>query len=200
VPLLVDGAHAPGQGLCRPGRYPLWVGSGHKWLGGPNGTGFVYARPELVSRLEPVWLGDRFYNYSDSEILRFEYQGTADVARWLGLASACQVSLALGPEKIAERQACLVDYLRRRLIDLPAHEIRTPAVASEASGMLTATWSPQHVAVPDLREALWQRYRVWIQPDFFYGQPGHGMRISCHPANTYQDIDRLIEALSGLLI
>jgi Selenocysteine lyase len=62
VPLLVDGAHSPGHLLSRPGAYPMWVGSGHKWLGGPNSTGFAYVSQELIPRLEPVWLGDYFFN------------------------------------------------------------------------------------------------------------------------------------------
>lgn len=199
VPLLVDGAHAPGQGPTRPARYPLWVGSGHKWLGGPNGTGFAYASPALIPHLKPLWLGDRYYNYSRDDIRRFEYQGTADFARWPALAEALRLNIRLGDAAIAARQRELTVYLRERIAGLPGLTVRTPALPSEASGMVTFTFGESHVPVNDLREWLWQKQRIWIQPDFYYGAPGHGMRVSCHFSTGEEDIDRLVDALAGVL-
>src|SRR6185436_7603422 len=85
IPLLVDGAHSPGQDFCHPAKYSMWVASGHKWLGGPNGTGFAYVAPHLVPKLQPVLLGDHYYNFADTDLTRFESKGTSDVVRLLGL-------------------------------------------------------------------------------------------------------------------
>jgi isopenicillin-N epimerase len=199
IPLLVDGAHSPGQGPCTPSRYPLWVGSGHKWLGGPNGTGFTYVAPHLIPLLKPVWLGDHYYDFTESNLLRFECLGTTDQVRWLGLTEALKLWLELKPEAIAQRQKELVGYLRTSLNSLPNVEIRTPNIAQESTGMVTFTWQPDEVLVPDLQQTLWSEFRIWVQPDFFYGQQGHGMRISCHPATTEHEIDRLIQSLITLL-
>lgn len=165
VPFLADGAHTPGQGNARPAKYPLWVGSGHKWLGGPSGTGFAYVAPHLVPRLEPVWLGDRFYerlNESRSDLTRFESTGTCDVVRWLGLARACELYLQMG---------------------------------DGASALLTFNFPAERVKTNDLRQALWSNHRIWTQPDFLLANPGHGIRISCHYSITRDDIEEFINAL-----
>jgi isopenicillin-N epimerase len=199
VPLLVDGAHAPGQGAGMADAFPLWTASGHKWLGGPNGTGVLRVAPEYVERIKPVVIGDQFY-MQPNQLLRHEFQGTTDVVRWQGLAAACEVVLALGLDSIAERQKQLVAYVRKRLSEFPGATIRTPSVDSEITGMTTVTWEAERVSVPDLRAALWDQHKIWIQPDFCYGQPGHGMRISCHVANTREEYDRLFDAIRTFTI
>lgn len=203
IPLLVDGAHAPGQGQTRPSKYPLWTGSGHKWLCGPNGTGFVYAAPHLVSQLQPLWLSDRVYLGDENDLLRFEYQGTTDISKLDGLTEACLLYESLGEEPIVARQRQLIQYLRHALAERFTGKrkatIRTPDIDAESTGMLTFTFSPDVIPVADLRETLWKDYRIWIQPDFYYGLPAHGMRISCHAATTEAELDRLISALDAVI-
>lgn len=205
VQLLVDGAHGPGQIKCRPARYPLWVGSGHKWLGGPNGTGFAYVSPDMVSRLEPVWLGDYFYEIKDADIQdlkRFESQGTSDVVRWRGVEAACELQFKLSSEKIIERSFDLVQYLRSKLEPLsPIY--KTPEHTLEPhdsrTAMLAFRFDRKRVPVADLREELWSRYQIWVQPNFIDEIPGHGMRISCHYSLNEADLDRFVSALSKVL-
>ncbi len=203
IPLLVDGAHSPGQGHTRPSKYPLWTGSGHKWLCGPNGTGFVYVAPHLVSSLQPLWLSDKVYLGEPNDLSRFEYQGTTDVSRLDGLAEACLLYEALGADAAVARQRQLIKYLRNALNERFTGKrkqiIRTPDIDTESTGMLTFTWSADQVPVNDLRDSLWQDHRIWIQPDFYYGLPAHGMRISCHIATTESELDRLMNALDSII-
>jgi selenocysteine lyase/cysteine desulfurase len=197
--LCVDGAHAPGQGPVSPGRFPLWVGAGHKWLGGPNGTGFLFAQPHLAAKLKPVNIADRYYDQYPSNLKRLEWIGTSDGnLRWLGLKAACRLQIELGQEKLWQRQQSLMKYLVESLQILPEYELRTPLVEGEQSGMLTITWQPDRVPVPDLSAHLWDRYRICVRPDLFFGKPGNGMRISCHPSNTTTEIDHLIKALKEI--
>jgi selenocysteine lyase/cysteine desulfurase len=195
IPLLVDGAHAPGSGPCRPARFPLWVGSGHKWLGGPNGTGFVYVAPKYVSQLKPVWLSDRFYELND--LSRFEWQGTGDVARLLGLTAAINLQMEIKEENVARRQQELMGYLRGKLAKLVGGQIRTPDNVAESSGLLTITWAD--CKVTHLHETLWAKYRIWVQPDFYFGNVGHGLRVSCHVSTTEAELDKLVLALNEIL-
>ena len=199
IPLAVDGAHSPGQGICRPSRYPMWLGSGHKWLGGPNGTGLFYATEEMAMRLRPAWSSDDYYSEISNPLRRLEFQGTSDVVRWKGLQSAVHLNLSLGQERIAEHQRWLALYLRQRLSEFPAAHVRTPHVEGETSGMLTVTWKPDDVSVPNLKNYLWDSHKIWTQPDYCYGQEGHGLRISCHVSIDEPDIDRLIEALKPVV-
>jgi selenocysteine lyase/cysteine desulfurase len=199
IPLLVDGAHSLGQGICSPGEYPMWITSGHKWLGGPNGTGILYVQRAWQQHLRPVWLGDRFYNEFADPLMRFEFQGTADVVRWKGLTAAIALYRQLDPGRVAARQTVLTDYLRKRLDELPSAVIRTPDTVGETSGALAVTWEAGNVPVPHLKDHLWNVYKIWTQPDFCYGDPGLGLRISCHISIEERDIDRLIEALHQIV-
>ena len=195
IPLLVDGAHAPGQGPCSPSSYPMWVGSGHKWMGGPNGTAFVYVSRELIHHLRPLTIGDRYFEKYERPIQRFEWSGTADNLRWLGLAAACQLQGKLDIEKVERRQAQLVTYLRSRLSEMKHVTVRTPS-KGRTTGLLAFTVDPAYVAVPDLRAYLWEQHKIWVQPDLKFGKPEHGARISCHVANSEEDLDHFIEAFS----
>ncbi len=199
IPMLVDGAHSGGQIICRPAQYRLWVGSGHKWLGGPNGTGFVYAAPDLVQQLKPLWLGDEYFKVRThgNTLARFESQGTADVVRWRGLTAAVNLQFEIGPEKIYKRELMLAEYLRNAVLKLHP-KFRTPAVAPNCA-LLVMHWTAEQVPVPHLRDHLWRNYKIWVQPDFMNQNPGLGVRVSCHYSVTESDIDKFVDALSETL-
>ncbi|MBY0358122.1 MAG: aminotransferase class V-fold PLP-dependent enzyme [Candidatus Obscuribacterales bacterium] len=200
LPLLVDGAHTPGQGPLAARDYPFWIGSGHKWLCGPNGTGFLYVNPQYKEYLQPLCVGDRLYQTDFSELTRLEWPGTCDVVRFAGLEAACNLHLSLGQDKIRARQLQLVAYLRQALSAFPDCRIRTADIDSESSGMLAFHFPKGRLPEVDLREQLWQKEKVWIQPDFACPEDiNSGMRISCHVYTKEQDIDRLIEILQRLL-
>lgn len=199
IPLLVDGAHAPGQGPLSLESYPLWIASCHKWMGAPNSSGLLKATPEYMERLKPLLIGDRLYDESFELQHRLEWHGTSDVVKLLGLRAAIELQLKLGPARIAERQLHLQKYLRTGLSTLAEATIRTPDLDGERSAMLTIYWKQNQLRVEDLRSALWEKHNIWIQPDFASDTPGRGMRISCNVFNKESEIDALITALSTLL-
>ena len=205
VELIVDGAHAPGQGVCRPSDFRIWVGSGHKWLGGPNGTGFVVLPPDLVPKLQPLLLGDQHYAKKDADIndaTRFESVGTADVVRWSGLREACELLMRIDPARVGKKQLLMAEYYRRAVESLNPI-FRTPDLfkekPEEASGMVVCHWPPERLKVTDIKQTLWDRFRIWVQPDFANVNPGLGLRVSCHYATSRGDLDKLVESLSQLI-
>lgn len=202
VPLLVDGAHAPGHIVARPGTYPMWVGSGHKWLGGPNATGFAFVSQDLIPRLEPVWLGDYFFNKKDDDIYdisRFECKGTSDVVRWNGLAAALDLHLQLDAPAVLAYQKALVRYLKEQLAATFDVAFRTPPFnghsGEEHVGLLTFFFQEGNLSTEDLRQSLWDDHKIWVQPDFLNKNPGQGARVSCHYSLQEQDLDTLVKAL-----
>lgn len=206
-PLLVDGAHAPGNGPCRPGRYPLWVGAGHKWLGGPNGTAFVYAERDLIPRLDPLIYGDGFYQLREEDLYdprRLECRGTADVVKLMGLKAAVELYAGLDQMLISDYQNYLVSYLKESLLSRLPARMRGPSMGlPEGEGqasMITFYFEPDFLKVKDLRQALWDEHRIWVQPDFLGVNPGAGVRISGHYSLSESDIDRFVEALSGYVV
>ncbi len=210
IPLLVDGSHAPGQIVCQPSKYPLWVGAGHKWLGGPNSTGFLYMAPHLVNQLKPVILGDRYFNKYENPLHRLEWAGTSDITRWLGLEAACGLQLELGCEAIAKRHIELQKYLRTKLESLtdrnsassplPKCEILTPNRSGEFAGMLTL-WLPDvPLTAEEFTLKMWEERKIYIAPIPVPGflpseRNGITVRASCHMSTGEGEIDALLEAL-----
>jgi isopenicillin-N epimerase len=82
VPVLVDGAHAPGLIADPLGDLDcdFWVGNLHKFTCAPRGTGVLVARGPLVPELNPLidsWGATEPYPE------RFDSQGTLDLTNWL---------------------------------------------------------------------------------------------------------------------
>ena len=94
-----------------------------------------------------------------------------------------------------------MDYARARLSEELNPVFRTPEEKEPLlkTAMLTFYFPPERVEVDDLREALWQRHKIWIQPDFLNSKPGTGMRISCHYSVAESDIEALIAALKTMI-
>lgn len=207
VELVVDGAHTPGQRDCDlPARnYRFWVGSGHKWLCAPSGTGFALLPSDVVPHFQPLLLDAEHYTKKDADIhdiTRFETQGTSDVVKWWGLAAACELFTSVGVAAIEEYQLALAQYFREEVEKL-SPEFRTPNLykenPAEATSMVVCYWPRQRLLVDDLRESLWERHKLWVQPDFLSPVPGHGLRVACHYANNKAEIDLLLEALSSMV-
>ncbi|MFH9015357.1 aminotransferase class V-fold PLP-dependent enzyme [Streptomyces sp. NPDC017943] len=82
IPVLVDGAHAPGL-LEEPlagATYDFWTGNLHKWGCAPRGTAALIARGPLRERLHPLidsWAA------ADPFPDRFDQQGTVDATAYL---------------------------------------------------------------------------------------------------------------------
>ncbi|MFI8165703.1 aminotransferase class V-fold PLP-dependent enzyme [Streptomyces sp. NPDC085931] len=82
VPVLVDGAHAPGllEAPLAGATYDFWTGNLHKWGCAPRGTAALVARGPLRERLYPLidsWAA------ADPFPDRFDQQGTVDATAHL---------------------------------------------------------------------------------------------------------------------
>ena len=87
---VVDGAHAPGHvpvELAAMGA-DAYAGNAHKWLRAPKATGFLWARPELQKRLEPLVVS---WGRPETEFAkRHEWQETRDPAAFLSVPAAIE--------------------------------------------------------------------------------------------------------------
>lgn len=206
LPLLVDGAHSPGQGPIDVSRFDIWVSSAHKWLGSPNGIGFAYINRKILERLSPVWVGHKYFETraaSASGVYAFECRGTEDMVKFLGLTAALKLQKQLGERQIAERQLELMLFARKRLAETVKPNFLLPdpkdMPSEELSALLAFDFEPSKLLVDDLVQALWERDKIWIQPDYLLPTPGHGVRISCHYSLSEEDIERFVQALSRLV-
>ncbi|MGE5149982.1 MAG: aminotransferase class V-fold PLP-dependent enzyme [Rhodospirillaceae bacterium] len=102
VPVLVDGAHGPGQvPLDLPALGADWyVGTCHKWLCAPKGCGFLYARADRRAELHPVTIS---HGYGGGFTTEFDWTGTMDPSAYLSLPAAIGFFERLGGPALMER-------------------------------------------------------------------------------------------------
>ena len=191
---LVDGAQSLGAMAVDVQRIgcDFFTGNGHKWLGGPKGTGFLYARRELIERLHPAHVGagslERFAE--DGLVLwadgrRFEY-GTRGFAAPAGLNLALDWLDELGWEAVSGRIEELTTYLKEQLSELPGVKLVTPLEWDRSAGLVT-------FQVPGRDERALQDQLVgsglYPRP---LGVGSEKIRVSCALFNDEDEIDRLV--------
>jgi isopenicillin-N epimerase len=130
VPVLIDGAHAPGQvpldiAALAPDFY---IGNCHKWLFAVKGAAFLYAAPPFRARLHP---GTISHGYGQGMEAEFDWVGTRDVGAWLSV-----------PDGIAYGETRGWSQLRQRNNDL----------ASDAAKLLAQVWGTR-IGTPDSMRA-----------------------------------------------
>ena len=200
---VVDSAHDAGalvlvDAVQSPGQHPVDVtdwgadfvaGSGHKWLLGPWGAGFLYvARP---TEFEPGRIGyfsvakDDEHSMDSSayqwhpDARRFEL-GTRAVSAYAGLEAAIETVEAVGITQIEERIAELTASLKSGLGErvLSPESSRSGLVAFDAD-------NPEKLVARLASEGIQIR---WIPEPY-------ACRASVHALNTEAEIDRLLSAL-----
>lgn len=204
LPVLVDGAHAPGQlelSLDELGA-DYYTGNCHKWLCGPKGTAFLHVRPEHQGGLNaPItsWgyvAGDGghtgFDAYTGRTLLerRLQWQGTRDICACLAVGAALDFH---------HRQ--LTPALRRHghdqgvaLMHELAERFGQAVIASDDD---FAQMLPIPVPACDaerLRRRLFERHRIEVPVTQHEGRCF--VRVSVQAYNTRADLQALARALT----
>jgi isopenicillin-N epimerase len=106
APVLVDGAHGPGQvGLDLPSLGVDWyVGNCHKWLMSAKGCAFLWASPERQQDLHPVTIS---HGFNKGFLAEFDWTGTRDPSAFLAVDAAIDFHHRLGGPTLRARNAAL---------------------------------------------------------------------------------------------
>jgi isopenicillin-N epimerase len=196
VPVLVDGAHAPGQISLdlRAIGADWYVGNCHKWLCAPKGCAFLWAGPEQQADLHPVTIS---HGFGKGFLAEFEWTGTADRSAFLCVEAAIDFHRRLGGQALMARNAALaadaVSLLCRQLNTEPGAEDAMAASMGVVRVPLTGPATPERAA--ELRERLLDR-RADSPLHAING--GIWLRISAHAYNEIEDYERLAEVVRGL--
>jgi isopenicillin-N epimerase len=106
VPMLVDGAHAPGV-IENPTPAEFWVGNLHKWAFAPRGTALLYVAGRWRGRVRsPVVSWREGEGFPGS----LEYSGVADPTPWLAAPVGTYVLRQLGLDRVRRHNAALAAY------------------------------------------------------------------------------------------
>ena len=188
---VIDGAQGPGAmpvDVHQLGCH-AYAASGHKWLLGPKGTGFVYISSEMSGALDALPLAAGRQPGSDST-------GIVNIAGLRGLGAAIDFIQALGPERIAEHNLALRRELHAELSRFNQVHIPAPADGPLTSANL-AFCLPETTDLAALRRNLVMRHQIYIRTVELAGFKG--LRASLHAYNGSDDIRRLVEALRAEL-
>ena len=185
----------------------FYVFSGHKMLG-PMGTGVVWGRRELLEAMSPYHVGSNMAHAVDFEHAEFEHgaqkfqAGTPDVAGPVGLAAAVRFFDAAGPllqrhddELVRHGLARLAEIPRLRIIGPRTPENRVPVFTFVVEGQ-PATAVARAL---DARGIAVRAGDMAALPLLKRFGTSEAVRASAYVYSTRADLDRLADALQGLV-
>ncbi|MEZ5757208.1 MAG: aminotransferase class V-fold PLP-dependent enzyme [Emcibacteraceae bacterium] len=187
----------------------LLSATSRKYLRGPRGIGFLYARKSVIEKLHPPiidlksakWLSDHEYELRH-DAKRFE-NWEFNYAAVLGLGVAVDYALDIGLENIRQRNNELADYLRHRLTEI---KNIIPHTLSKNQCAIVTFWVKNHKAA-DIVNAL-RKHHI----NTSVSEPGSTLldatknhlpnlvRTSLHYYNDEVEIDNFIEILKKIII
>ena len=197
VPVLVDGAHGPGQVTLDLGALGAdwYVGNCHKWLCAPKGSAFLWAAPDRQAELHPLTISHGFGQGFRAE---FDWTGTRDASACLAIPTAIDFHHRLGDTALRARNVTMAAEGARLLADRLGTEVGTTCTLAGAMGVVRVP-----VAAPATAEWA-QRLRQKLlaaRTD----APVHALdgaiwlRISAHAYNEIADYEALATIVSDLV-
>jgi isopenicillin-N epimerase len=190
VPVLIDGAHAPGMlSLDVPSIGADWyTGNCHKWLMAPKGSAFLWVAPERQADTHPLVIS---HGYGQGFTAEFDWIGTRDPSAWLSVPAAIDFHERLGGAKLRERNAALAREQAMLLAEIWKTERGAPDLLT---GSMAAVRLPlREAATPqralELRRVLFNEHRIEAPVTAF--ADALWVRISAHAYNCPADYARL---------
>lgn len=209
IPYLLDACQSVGQRALDVEEIgcDFLTATGRKYLRGPRGTGFLYARQSAMERFLPpvIDLHSAVWDTADGYVWA---EGAARFENWecyeagkIGLGVAVDVMLQIGAARIENRTEALADQLRKKLNDLPGVDVHD--LGGTRCGIVT--FSHSGMEAPAIQNALGARNInvstssiVSTRIDMEKRGLPTLIRASVHYYNTEDEIDRFIEALAAL--
>jgi len=177
--------------------------SGHKMLG-PTGVGVLYAKPELLEKMNPFMGGGEMIRNvtlkkSTWNDIPWKFEaGTPNIAQVIGLGAAIDYLNEIGIQSIADYEKNLLDYGQKKLQKIPGLTIY--GKAEEKSAVISFNIKnihPHDVAhILDTRGIAIRAGHHCAQPIMKRLSVPATNRASFYIYNTVSEIDTLIDGLA----
>ena len=221
VPFLLDACQSVGQMPTdvRELKCDFLVGTGRKYLRGPRGIGFLYARNAFLegkTRCEPVMLDlhgarwDAADSYAPAAGARRFEQYEVSFSAKVGLGVAVQYAMDVGIERAWARTRALASAMREELAKIPKVTVRDVGLAK--CGIVT--FDVNGVGVAEVRARLrdagvnvwtsrvcnntrleWEARRTEAETSREPGLPEDVVRASAHYFNKEWEVQRLVDGV-----
>jgi isopenicillin-N epimerase len=205
VPVMVDGAHAPGQlplSVRRIGA-EYYTGNFHKWCCSPKGAAFLATAPARQAALHPLVTshGRTAQRPERPRLwLEFDWLGSEDPSAYLAVPTALRFLENALPGGFDELLA------QNHALALKARQLLSEQLGAQPSGpesmvgtMATLLLPGTAWATPEwLYARLLDEHRVQVPVFTVPGQSERAVRISAHLYNSFNDYQRLADALASL--
>ncbi|NJK63025.1 MAG: aminotransferase class V-fold PLP-dependent enzyme [Synechococcaceae cyanobacterium SM2_3_1] len=169
IPVLVDGAHAPGM-------IPLdlqdlgadwYTGNAHKWLSAPKGCAFLWTHPQHQHQIHPLTIS---HGYGGGYVTEFDWTGTRDPSAWLAIPTVLEFWQQWGWEAVRTYNQTLVQQAGELLAAVLGCDL--PAPASMIGAMLTlplplSCWQDEAqttllTSATELHDWLWEQHQIEV--------------------------------------
>lgn len=197
VPVLVDGAHGPGQVPLAVGALGAdwYAGNCHKWLMAPKGCGFLWTAPHRRAQTHAHIIS---HGLGEGYLAEFDWTGTRDPSAFLAVTEAIAFFARLGGPALMDRNRALAWEAGAMLAARLGTDV---AALPEMAGSMAAIRLPvQGPATRDSAAALRARLMAAGTDAPVTAVDGtHWLRISAAAYNRPEDYARLAELLPAIL-
>ena len=209
IPYLLDACQSVGQMPVdvRAIGCDMLSATGRKYLRGPRGTGFLYVKRNMVTKLEPpmldlhaaTWTGPDTFEIRD-DARRFE-NWECNFAGKIGLGVAADYACDLGLDAIWEHVQALAGQLRAALSDI--HGVTVQDLGVRQCGIVSFDVAGQ---VPEAIKARLAAANMnasvspaaWTRIDMTSRGIERLVRASVHYYNTADEVDLFVEMIRSI--
>lgn len=170
----------------------FFTGSSHKWLMGPKEAGVLYVRSDAQPKLWPSEVGVFGGAVGASRV--HERLGQRDDPCIMALGEAIDFHMRIGKKKIEMQSKALADALKKELMKIPGVHMYSPTAPELGSAVVT--FRPGKAEIPPMTAALYQSHGFACATR---GGNTAGLRISPHIYNSFQQVEKVVAAISDYM-
>lgn len=168
-----------------------YAASGHKWMLGPKGSGFLYLNRHSKEKIHPMNLeGDRDH--------LVDIRGVSPLPALFGLGTAAEFLQEIGQEVIHYRILALSQKLYAELSKLEDTSLKLLSLPPEKQAPSLMTFElPRSLSCRRLVKALYEKDGITVRPIEQNGL--NAVRVSVNFFHSEEDIDLLAQAVRRCL-
>ncbi len=194
VPVLVDGAHGPGQvELDLAALDADWyAGNCHKWLAAAKGCAFLWARHDRQADLHPSVIS---HGYNQGFAAEFDWTGTWDPSAYLSVTAALDFHARLGGSALRARNAALAFAAGNLVAARLGSETGTGNAPTGAMAMVRLP----HATPPDAAALRDRLLAAGTDVPLHCHGDGVWLRLSAYAYNELDDYARMTDIVQRAL-